>query len=185
MIYQWRYETPTLFTNMRMQSDGTYLTELVFEESLDVRRKTLAFGEGEDCKVKEIPVLRDTCHWLDIYFRGKDPDFTPEYRIPGLTPFRREVSEIMRKIPFGNTTTYGAIAEQLAKKHGKAHMSAQAVGGAVGWNPLCLIVPCHRVVGAGGSLTGYGGGIQNKKALLELEGNDMSRFFVPTRGTAL
>ena len=88
-------------------------------------------------------------------------------------------------IPYGKTVTYGQIAEQIARERGLGRMSAQAVGGAVGHNPICIIVPCHRVIGTNGSLTGYGGGIQRKKALLELEGNDMNLFTVPTKGTAL
>ena len=94
----------------------------------------------------------------------------PEFKIKDLTPFRKEVSDIMLSIPFGKTMTYGEIAALVAQKHGIKKMSAQAVGGAVGWNPLCIIVPCHRVLGADKSLTGYGGGIKNKIALLELEG---------------
>ena len=90
-----------------------------------------------------------------------------------LTPFRKEVSEIMCQIPFGKTVTYGEIAAAIAKKHGIEKMSAQAVGGAVGWNPIGIIVPCHRVVGANGSLTGYGGGLHNKIALLRLEGHNI------------
>ena len=93
----------------------------------------------------------------------------------GLTPFRREVADAMLAIPFGETATYGDIAAALAKKHGIAKMSAQAVGGAVGWNPICIIVPCHRVVGAGQGLVGYGGGIRNKAGLLSLEGRSSSR----------
>ena len=91
----------------------------------------------------------------------------------------------MCEIPFRKTVTYGWIADQIAKERGLARMSAQAVGGAVGHNPICIIVPCHRVVGTNGSLTGYGGGILRKKALLELEGVDLRRFTVPTKGTAL
>lgn len=91
----------------------------------------------------------------------------------------------MLKIPYGKTVTYGDIAAEIAKERGLARLSAQAVGGAVGFNPICIIVPCHRVVGANGSLTGYGGGIRNKAALLELEDCDMTAFTVPKMGTAL
>ena len=91
----------------------------------------------------------------------------------------------MCEIPFGKTVTYGWIAGKLATERGLDRMSAQAVGGAVGHNPICIIIPCHRVIGSNGSLTGYGGGILRKKALLELEGNDMSHFTIPTKGTAL
>ena len=91
----------------------------------------------------------------------------------------------MGQIPFGKTVTYGWIADQIAKERGIEQMSAQAVGSAVGHNPICIIVPCHRVVGANGSLTGYGGGILRKIALLKLEGHDMRQFMIPTKGTAL
>ena len=94
----------------------------------------------------------------------------------GLTPFRREVMEILNGIPFGKTLTYGKIADMIAKEHGLPRMSAQAVGGAVGWNPIGIIVPCHRVVGANGDLTGYGGGMKNKIALLRLEGHEMKNY---------
>ena len=106
---------------------------------------------------------------MDTYFGGQNPDFTPAYRIMNLTSFRQEVIEIMKSIPFGETLTYGEIAKEIAKTRGLKRMSAQAVGGAVGWNPICIIVPCHRVVGTDGSLTGYGGGIENKAALLAHE----------------
>ena len=123
--------------------------------------------------------------WLDIYFSGKNPDFTPKYKIENLTPFRSQVIDIMNKIPYGKTVTYNDIAKEIAQNRGIEKMSAQAVGGAVGWNPICIIVPCHRVVGTNGSLTGYGGGIQNKVKLLEIENNDMSKFTIPKKGTAL
>ncbi len=115
----------------------------------------------------------------------KNPDFVPEYRIENLTPFRKQVVDIMNKIPFGKVITYNDIAKEIAKSRNIKKMSAQAVGGAVGWNPICIIIPCHRVVGTNGSLTGYGGGIKNKVKLLEIEGNDMSKFTIPTKGTAI
>ena len=123
-----------------------------------------------DREEKDLSVFCSTKEWLDIYFSGRQPDFTPAYRIDGLTSFRKEVTDIMQTIPFGKTMTYGEIATLIAQKRGIRKMSAQAVGGAVGWNPLCIIIPCHRVLGADKSLTGYGGGIKNKIALLKLEG---------------
>ena len=105
-----------------------------------------------DCAERDVPVFRETRRWLDIYFSGRQPDFTPRYHMDGLTPFRGEVVDAMLAIPFGETVTYGDIAAALAKKLGIAKMSAQAVGGAVGWNPICIIVPCHRVIGANRSL---------------------------------
>lgn len=122
--------------------------------------------------------------WLDIYFAGRDPGFLPPIHMVG-TDFQKAVWEILLKIPYGHTTTYGKIAGQIAAKKGIAHMSAQAVGGAVGHNEISIIIPCHRVVGSNGSLTGYAGGIDKKIRLLKLEGTDMSSFFVPKKGTAL
>ena len=159
-----KYKTPQGFDDMWMISDGDVLTGLWFEGSRGLLKRRL------DCAEHDVPVFRETRRWLDIYFSGRQPDFTPRYRMVSLTPFRREVVDAMRAVPFGATATYGDIAAALAKKHGIAKMSAQAVGGAVGWNPICIIVPCHRVVGAGHSLTGYGGGITNKVRLLSLEG---------------
>lgn len=122
------------------------------------------------CEEKELRVFRQVSEWLDIYFSGKNPDFMPQYQLKNVTPFRKEVVEIMKEIPYGETLTYGEIAKTVAKNRGLERMSAQAVGGAVGWNPLCIIIPCHRVIGSDGSLTGYGGGMENKAALLAHEG---------------
>ena len=133
---------------------------------------------------QETPILTEAKRWLDIYFTGKKPDFTPPLHPIG-SAFRRSVWEILLQIPYGQTTTYGEIARQLSKKQGLERMSAQAVGGAVGHNEISIIIPCHRVVGADGSLTGYAGGIGKKEKLLELERADMSRFFAPKKGAAL
>ena len=132
-----------------------------------------------------MPIFDKTIKWLDIYFSGQEPDFTPEYKIENLTPFRKQVIDIMNKIPYGKTITYNDIAKKIAKSKGIEKMSAQAVGGAVGWNPICIIIPCHGVIGTNGSLVGYGGGINNKIKLLEIEKNDMNKFTVPKKGTAL
>ena len=130
------------------------------------------------------PALSEAKRWLEVYFTGKKPDFMPPLHIVG-SAFRRAVWEILLQIPYGKTTTYGEIARQLAKKQKLPWMSAQAVGGAVGHNEISIIIPCHRVVGTNGSLTGYAGGIDKKIKLLELEHTDMSSFFVPKSGTAL
>ena len=129
-------------------------------------------------------MFEQSVHWLDIYFSGKAPDFTPPLCMQ-TTPFRKSVWEIMLTIPFGKTMTYGEIADRIAKQKGLSKMSAQAVGGAVGHNSISLIIPCHRVVGTNGSLTGYAGGIEKKVQLLTLEKTDMSSFFVPKKETAL
>ena len=130
------------------------------------------------------PALSEAKRWLEVYFTGKKPDFMPPLHIVG-SAFRRAVWEILLQIPYGKTTTYGEIARQLAKKQKLPRVSAQAVGGAVGHNEISIIIPCHRVVGINGSLTGYAGGIDKKIKLLELEHTDMSSFFVPKSGTAL
>lgn len=129
------------------------------------------------------PLLAEATRWLDIYFSGRRPDFTPPLRLPS-TPFRALVSEIMLAIPYGTTTTYAAIAAEVARRQGRSSSSAQAVGGAVGHNPISLIIPCHRVVGSNGSLTGYAGGLRRKVALLTLEGTDTSGLFSPRHPTA-
>ena len=129
------------------------------------------------------PVLGDACRWLDVYFSGREPDFTPKLHLIG-SDFRQAVWALLLQIPYGQTTTYGEIAAQLAKKRGLPRMSAQAVGGAVGHNEISIIVPCHRVVGASGSLTGYAGGIEKKIELLRLEGALREDFFVPKKSTA-
>ena len=136
------------------------------------------------CKEEHAPLLADVKRWLDIYFAGKEPDFDLPLNPTG-TDFQKSVWSILCTIPYGKTMTYGQIAAQIAAERGIARMSAQAVGGAVGHNPLSIIVPCHRVVGMNGSLTGYGGGIDRKIKLLTLEGIDMNAFFVPKKGTAL
>ena len=144
------------------------------------------FGRGlpEQPAKKEHPLLLRAKQWLDIYFSGQAPDFTLPLRYDS-TPFRKAVCKIMLTIPYGKTMTYGEIAAELAKRQGLSKMSAQAVGGAVGHNPISLIIPCHRVVGTNGSLTGYAGGVARKEKLLELECADMTGFFVPKKGTAL
>ena len=133
---------------------------------------------------QDTPILAEARRWLDIYFSGREPDFTPPLHPIG-SAFRQSVWEILLQIPYGHTMTYGKIARQLAEKRGAKAVSAQAVGGAVGHNEISVIIPCHRVVGTNGSLTGYAGGIDKKVKLLELEHTDMTGFFVPKKGTAL
>ena len=172
MNYKLTYKTPDGFSDMIMSSDGTYLTGLCFEKSGDVCKLPL------DGKKMLLSVFVRTCRWLDLYFDGKIPDFTPEWKIEDLTPFRRQVTDIMTRIPYGETVTYGEIAYRIARENGLEKMSAQAVGGAVGWNPICIIIPCHRVVGGGGKLVGYGGGLENKAKLLELEKKNMTSMII-------
>ena len=133
---------------------------------------------------RETPVLSEAKEWLDVYFSGKEPAFTPPLH-PAGSAFRQAVWQILLQIPYGQTITYGEIARKMSKLKNTSHISAQAVGGAVGHNEISIIIPCHRVVGTNGSLTGYAGGIDKKISLLELEHADMSHFFVPKKGTAL
>lgn len=171
------YESP--LGRILLAGDETGLTGLWFEG-----QKYYARGLAPDHEEKELPVLREASRWLDMYFAKKEPDFMPTLHLVG-TPFQKGVWELLLKIPYGKLTTYGQLSGEMAKAMGRDHMSAQAVGSAVGRNPISIIVPCHRVVGTNGSLTGYAGGLDKKVSLLEGEGVDMEGLFVPARGTAL
>ncbi len=177
MDYTYHYDSP--LGKITLASDGNALTGLWFDG-----QKYFADTLENEYEDKRLPVFDQTLAWLDLYFAGKNPDFTPPLRMK-TTEFRKSVWEILLTIPYGETMTYGEIGKQLAEKRGIPHMSAQAVGGAVGHNSISLIIPCHRVVGSSGSLTGYAGGIEKKIHLLTLEGADTSRFFIPKKGTAL
>lgn len=146
-----------------------------------VGQKYFAAGLPDERLERKTPVLVEATRWLDVYFAGGVPDFLPPLH-PAGSPFRKAVWTALLQIPYGETTTYGAIAQQIAAQREGARVSARAVGGAVGHNPISVIVPCHRVVGADDSLTGYAGGIERKVRLLELEGTNTCGLFVPTRG---
>lgn len=161
MQYISHYSSP--IGGILLAAEDTHLTGLWYEE-----QKYFALYPDNEHEEKEIPLFKRVKKWLDIYFSGKEPDFTVPLRFTG-TAFQNEVWEILCTIPYGRTMTYGEIAAQLAAKRGLPHMSAQAVGGAVGRNKISIIVPCHRVIGANGSLTGYAGGIDKKVKLLQLE----------------
>ena len=133
----------------------------------------------------DMPVFHAAKKWLDRYFASEKPAITELPLAPIGGDFRQGVWKILREIPYGKVITYGDIARKMAAQMGRSVMSARAVGGAVGRNPISIIIPCHRVVGANGSLTGFSGGITVKTKLLELEGVDMSGLFAPRRGTAL
>lgn len=157
------YKTPENFDDILLESDGKVLTGLCFKNSADAQKHT------EKAEQKELDIFDKTKQWLDIYFSGKNPNFTPKFEVEYKSDFQKQVLEIVKNIKFSQTMSYGEIAEQIAKQNGKTKMSAQAVGGAVGSNPICLIIPCHRVVGKTGKIVGYGGGIKNKISLLKLE----------------
>ena len=143
--------------NILMISDGTSLTELSFADA-----------SGMEKNACPLPVFNDTRRWLDMYFAGQVPDFLPRLSPQG-TAFRQSVWNMLLAIPYGQTTSYGELAKEIASRRQTEKMSAQAVGGAVGHNPIAIIIPCHRVIGKDGSLTGYGGGLWRKEWLLQLE----------------
>lgn len=140
---------------------------------------------GEMVEKNDMPVFAKTKAWLDRYFAGKNPGVSALPLAPIGSEFRRGVWNILCEIPYGEVITYGGIAKKMAAKMKRRSMSSQAVGGAVGHNPISIIIPCHRVVGTGGSLVGFAGGIDKKIQLLELEGVNLSGLFAPKRGTAL
>ena len=177
MIVTQHYDSP--LGGILLAADEIGLRGLWFDG-----QKYFAQGLPEKCVEGDAPALSEAKRWLDIYFTGEEPDFLPPLHPIG-SAFRQEVWQLLLEIPYGQTTTYGALARRLAERRGLRHMSAQAVGGAVGHNEISILIPCHRVVGTSGSLTGYAGGIDKKLSLLRLEQADLSGFFVPTKGTAL
>ena len=160
-VYFYRYASP--LGGITLAGDGEALTGLWFEGGKYCGADFAAWWEE-----KELPLFQTTVHWLDEYFCGKEPAFVPPLRLEG-TSFQKAVWQLLLAVPYGSTCTYGDLAVQLARQRGLTRMAAQAVGGAVGRNPIALIVPCHRVIGADGSLTGYAGGLEKKRYLLELE----------------
>lgn len=159
--YITKYDSP--LGSITLASDGECLTGLWFDGQNHFGSTLADYYTEED-----LPVFSKTKAWLDIYFSGRDPGFTPPIKLIG-TDFRKDVWSMLLEIPYGETITYGEIADKLAKKKGLTHMSAQAVGNAVAHNPILLIVPCHRVIGKDGTMTGYAGGIDRKEKLIALE----------------
>ena len=159
MIYTAHYTS--LLGGITLASDGIALTGLYFDGDTGCPPCDAAHK-------KDLPVFGEAMRWLDLYFAGHEPDFSPTLNPTG-TAFQQAVWAILRTIPYGATTSYGTIARRIEQKT-KKRMSAQAVGGAVGRNPISIIIPCHRVLGADGSLTGYAGGLDKKEYLLGLEG---------------
>ena len=177
MQYISRYHSP--MGGILLAGDGNGLTGLWFEG-----QKYFAYGLGSEYEAREVPVFEETRRWLTAYFSGRKPQNQVPLHFLG-TDFQKEVWKILCTIPYGRTITYGKIAARIAAERGISHMSAQAVGGAVGHNKISVLVPCHRIIGTNGSLTGYAGGIDRKVKLLELEGADMKSFVIPEKGAAL
>lgn len=161
MDYTYHYTSP--IGGITMASNGESLTGLWFDG-----QKYFASTLSQRHVEKQLPIFDRTCEWLDLYFSGKSPDFIPPVFMY-VSNFRRDVYEILMTIPFGETMTYKEVADLIAKKHRIISMSAQAVGGAIAHNPISLVIPCHRVIGTNGKLTGYAGGLDKKGWLLDME----------------
>ncbi len=158
------HSCPSPLGSITLSSDGEALTGLWFEGQTHFC-STLSGGEED----KPLPLFARTEEWLKDYFSGRDPGAAPPLAPKG-TPFQRAVWQLLLDIPYGDTVTYGWLSQRLAERMGRKSMSPQAVGGAVGRNPISILIPCHRVVGSGGSLTGYAGGLERKILLLKREG---------------
>lgn len=169
--YIYKYNSP--IGVLTISSDGEDITGLWIKN-----RRCSENTKIIEVDADEISVLKKNQEWLHCYFDGKEPNFMPPIKIEG-TEFRQSVWKILREIPYGQVITYGDIARKIALQRGKTKMSPQAVGGAVGDNPVSILIPCHRVIGGKGNLTGYGGGLDIKVHLLQLEGMDMSKFHMP------
>lgn len=178
MYYSAIYESPV--GELTLCSDGENLLGLWLEG-----QKYHGGTIPETMVPGDVSVLDEARAWLDEYFAGKQPAISRLPLAPIGSEFRQIVWRILTEIPYGGVTTYGEIGKQVAKELGKDRMASLAVGGAVGHNPISIIIPCHRVVGSDGSLTGYAGGLKKKIWLLEHEGVDMAKLYVPKKGTAL
>ena len=157
MFYTYYYTSP--IGKITLASNGTHLTGLWIEG-----QKYFPSHLPADKTTTLLSVFRQTQEWLDAYFKGENPDYLPNIELKD-TPFRLAVWEILKHIPYGETVTYKDIAKEVARQNNRQSMSAQAIGGAIGHNPVSIIIPCHRVIGSNGSLTGYAGGIERKIAL--------------------
>lgn len=161
MQYISHYDSP--LGRMLLAADQEGLTGAWFEG-----QKYFARSLDREHEERKLPVFDQAVQWLEVYFSGRSPEFAVALHPRG-TAFQKEVWKILLEIPYGETRTYGEIAAETAARMGRSHMSAQAVGGAVGHNPISIFIPCHRAVGAGGRLTGYAGGLDKKEKLLRLE----------------
>lgn len=179
MLYATYHQTE--LCRVLLTSDGEALTGLWLENQKHHWEDLLA----DAVENPELPVFTKTKDWLNRYFRGEKPLPGELELCPSGTEFRQRVWKVLCEIPYGETTTYGKIAAKIAQQMGRNRMSSQAVGGAVGHNPIGIVIPCHRVIGTNGNLTGYAGGLETKVKLLEHEGTDLSGTFIPPRGTAL
>ncbi len=179
MIYCTEYKCPQL-GGLVLGSDGEALVGLWMDG-----QKYFAQGYGDMKRDDGLAAFKPVVSWLDDYFAGGNPDTSKLILKPKGSPYRQRVWGKLLEIPLGKLRSYGEIGKEIAEEDGKSNFSAQAVGGAVGHNPIGIIIPCHRVVGKNGSLTGYAGGIDKKVWLLEHEGVMSDKLFIPKKGTAL
>ncbi len=177
MQYTSKYNSPLGEVLISADDEGLTGVWLVGQEYFDLYL-------DEETEEKEIDIIKGAKRWLDMYFSGEEPDIKIPLHFKG-TDFQNEVWQILCTIPYGKTMTYGDIAHILAKRRGIKRMSAQAVGGAVGRNEISIIVPCHRVIGSNGNLTGYAGGINKKIELLKIEKSYSDKFYIPKKSTAM
>lgn len=175
MHYKTYYESP--IGRIALTSDGTNLTGLWLPKHKDFEQQY-----NETLREAKLPVFDKVSNWLNDYFSGNNPEINFPLAPEG-TEFRKRVWNLLLKIPYGETVTYGDIAQDIARQLGKEKMSSQAVGGSVGSNPISIIIPCHRVVGKDGNLTGYGGGIDTKIALFKIEQMNMANYYRPKFST--
>lgn len=179
MVYKTQYSSPIGL--LLLASDGDALIGLWMEG----QKYFSGTVKEEMVENDDLEVFEKTKTWLDNYFSGNNPKISDLPLAPRGEGFRTTVWQLLCEIPYGRLTTYGELAKEVAKRMNRETMSAQAVGGAVGHNPISIIIPCHRVVGSNNSLTGYAGGLEKKIKLLELEGIDVSKLQIPKKGTAL
>ena len=179
MYYLTNYDS--IVGELTIASDGENITGLWIKD----QKYFEATLNKESIKQDDLPIFKEVKKSLDKYFKGEKTDFSRIALKPEGSAFRQEVWKLLCEIPYGELVTYGDIAKKIALKLGKKTMSGQAVGGAVGHNPISILIPCHRVIGINKSLTGYAGGIDKKIKLLELEGIDIAKYKVPTKGTAI
>ena len=163
-IYKYIYKTPSNFSNLIIISDGKFITNIHFENS---KEDNFYYID------KDLTIFKEISLWLDSYFKRENPERFIKYKFDNLTKFQEEVLDILKDVKYGEVITYGEIGEIISRKRGIKRMSAEAVGHALKNNPLCIIFPCHRVIGKNNKLTGYNGGLQNKIELLKLEGIDI------------
>ncbi len=170
MQYRSKYQSP--LGEIMIAADENDIIGLWF-----VGQKYFAFNLDKENEEKDVEIIKCAKKWLDIYFSGKNPDFELPLKFIG-TNFQKEVWKVISMVPYGKVITYNDIAKKISKEMAVKRMSARAVGKAVGHNPISIIVPCHRVIASNGSLTGYAGGIERKKFLLELENVDMNNIYM-------